>query len=120
MTAQIQPSSRARAVATGIALVGAVATSKPIALLVLLAACVGILFLQKKISSLFRFLFRFWLPMAIGLCVVWGLIVRGNPENGYDSGIESGLRFSGMVSLRIAVLAAVFQAAVMSLEGLPL
>jgi hypothetical protein len=116
----IRPCSRARALATGIALIGVVATAKPIALALLVAACIGILIIQGKISFYIRFLFRLWLPLAAGLCLVWGLIVRGSPQAGYGSGIAPGLEFAGMVSLRLAALAAIFQAAVLSLEGLHL
>ena len=117
---QIRPCSRARALATGIALIGVVATAKPLALAILVAACIGILIIQGKISFYIRFLVKLWLPLAAGLCLVWGLIVRGNPQAGYASGIAHGLEFAGMVSLRLAALAALFQAAVLSLEGLRL
>lgn len=116
----IRPSSRARAMAAGIALIGAVVTSKPLALVFLVAACVGILIIQGKISFYIRFLFRLWLPLAVGLCLVWGLIVRGNPQAGYGSGIANGFEFAGMVALRLAALAALFQATILSLEGLRL
>jgi len=116
----IRPSSRARALATGIVLVGVVATAQPIVLALLVAACIGILIVQGKISFYIRFLFRLWLPLAAGLFLVWGLIVRGSPQAGYGSGIAHGLEFAGMVALRLAALAALFQAAVLSLEGLRL
>src|SRR5258707_220733 len=117
---QIGPSSRARVLAAAIVLIGALATSQPVPLAVLVVVCFGILIIQGKLGFYLRFLFRLWLPLAAGLCLVWGLIVRGSPQAGYGSGITHGLEFAGMVSLRLAALAALFQATVLSLEGLRL
>jgi energy-coupling factor transporter transmembrane protein EcfT len=115
-----EPSPRARALAAGITLVGVVASPSPYALVVLLVACVAILTTQGKINSFVRFIFRVWVPLSLGLFIVWGLIVRGSPGTGNGSGIADGAQFAALVSLRVAALAAVFQAAVLSLGGLRL
>src|ERR1035441_3730185 len=118
--AQLEPGPKARAFAAVIALVGAVTTTSLYALAVLLLACTAILTAQSKVSPFARFLVRVWLPLTLGLLVVWGLIVRGSPGTGTGSGVADGGRFAAIVSLRVAALAALFQAAVLSLEGLRL
>lgn len=117
---QLEPGPKALALAAVIALVGAVATTNLYALAVLLLACAAILTGQSKVNSLVRFMIRVWVPLTLGLLVVWGLIVRGSPGTGTGSGVADGAHFAAIVSLRVAALAALFQAAVLSLEGLRL
>jgi hypothetical protein len=118
--AKLSPSPWTRVMAAGAALVGVVATINPLALSILVAACAGILTAQGKIKPYAYFILRLWLPLAVGLCVVWGLVVRGSPQSGNNGGMIVGFQFAGMVSLRLLALAALFQAAVLSLEGLRL
>ncbi|MBL9151851.1 MAG: hypothetical protein JNK37_05185 [Verrucomicrobiales bacterium] len=88
-----------------------------LALAVLWLACFLILWRQGELRSAIRFLCRIWLPLAGGLAIVWGMIVRGTPENPDAHGIPIGLEYAAMISLRIAALASVFQAALLSLRG---
>lgn len=118
--AKLSPSPWGRVAAAGAALVGVVATSNPLALAILVIACTGILTVQGKIKSYAHFVLRLWLPLTVGLCVVWGLVVRGSPQSGNNGGMIAGFQFADMVSLRLLALAALFQAAVLSLEGLRL
>ncbi len=119
-TAKLSPSPWARVITAAILLVGVVASSNFLALAILVIACAGILTVQGKIKSYAHFVLRLWLPLTVGLCVVWGLVVRGSPQSGNNGGMIVGFQFAGMVSLRLLALAALFQAAVLSLEGLRL
>ncbi len=120
LAAHFEPSPRARALAAGIALVGAAASPSIYALATLLLLCAVILTVQGNISFLLRFIIKLWLPLASGLFIVWGLIIKGSPSSGNGSGIANGVHFAALVSLRIAALAALFQAVVLSLQGLRL
>jgi hypothetical protein len=117
---QLEPGPKPRALAAVITLVGAVTTTNLCALAVLILACAAILTVQSKVNSFIRFIIRVWVPLALGLFVVWGLIVRGSPGTGTGSGFADGAHFAAIVSLRVAALAALFQAAVLTLEGLRL
>lgn len=120
LVVHFEPSPRTRAFATGIALVGVVASPSFHSLAILLLFCAGTLLAQGKIGSFARFLLTVWLPLALGLFLVWGFLVRGSPQTGNGSGAADGVKFAGIVSLRVATLAALFQAAVLSLAGLRL
>lgn len=113
----LSPEERGRTLAAIIAAAGAVFARDHLALGVLWLACILTLWLQGEIRSALRFLCRIWLPLAGGLVIVWGLIVRGAPEDPVGLGVQSGLAYAAMVSLRIAALASVFQAALLSLRG---
>lgn len=113
------PAPKARALAVAICLVGAIATNRIPALALLTLACAAILALQGKLPALLRFAIRVWLPLTVGLLLVWGLIVRGAP-GGDRPDAKTGVLFAATTSLRIAALAALFQAAVLSLKGLRL
>ncbi len=101
-------------------MVGVVASPSFYALAILLVFCTGTLVAQGKIGSFARFLVRVWLPLSLGLFLVWGFLVRGSPQTGNGSGAADGVKFAAIVSLRVASLAALFQAAVLSLAGLRL
>ena len=120
MLSHSEPTPHGRALAAGISLVGVVASPNLYALSFLLAACVLILLAQGKITAFLRFTIRLWLPLAIGLFIVWGLIIKGSPGTESGAGFANGVHFAALVSIRVATLAALFQAAVLSLEGLRL
>jgi len=111
------PEERGRTLAALIAAAGAIVARDHLALTLLWLACFLTLWAQGELRSTVRFLCRLWLPLAAGLAIVWGLIVRGSPEQPDVHGIPIGLEYAAMISLRIAALASVFQAALLSLRG---
>lgn len=88
-----------------------------LALAILWLVCFLALWRQGELRSAIRFLCRVWLPLAGGLVIVWGLIVRGSPDHPAGHGVQTGLEYAAMTSLRIAGLASVFQATLLSLRG---
>jgi hypothetical protein len=120
LNARFEPGPYARTLTSGLVFAGIVATGSSTALCILLAGCVAILIAQGNFKSFARFTTRFWLPLALGLFVIWGLIVRGSPRTGSGAGIADGAQFALLISLRVAALAALFQVALLSLKGLHL
>lgn len=103
-----------------VALTGALVTGDVLALAVLCGACAAIMIAQGNAKALGRFLCYLWLPLAAGLILVWGIIVRSDPFQAAGSDAMSGFRYATLVSLRLASLAILFQATFLSLKGLPL
>lgn len=95
-------------------------THNELALLSCIVACVLILTAQKHLRPFVHFSLRIWLPLAVGLCVVWGLLVKGDPSTQQGAGIDVGLKYATNVSLRLLAVAALFQASILSLNGLHL
>jgi Cobalt transport protein len=116
----LKPAPAARVLAFFLAVAGVMLTKSGTLLGVLLAACVAILVAQFNFSAFIRFASRLWLPLAVGLCVVWGVIVRGSPFSDRGAGMEVGFRYAGVTALRLLTLVALFQAAILSLRGLSL
>jgi hypothetical protein len=111
------PDERGRVLAATIATAGAIFARDHLALLVLWGICLVVLWGQGEIKAARQFLCRIWLPLSCGLAIVWGLIVRGSPEDETVRGIGSGLEYASLIAFRIAALASVFQAALLSLRG---
>lgn len=120
MMKSFNPAPLARAFAFLLAIAGALLTSSAIALFTLLAVCVAVLAVQGNLFSFGRAALRLWLPLAIGLCVLWGFIVRGSPFSERFAGVAIGLRYAGVIALRLLTLIALFQTAILSLRGLSL
>lgn len=114
------PPPRYRAFAACVALCAIIGAKHTPALLFFVGACAIILTALHQFGHYARFLIRFWFPLAAGLLVVWGVIVRGTPEVGRAAGMRAGLEFAGFVALRLAALAALFQVTFLSLRGLRL
>lgn len=117
---RIQPEPWGRTLAAMLAAAAAVATRDFWSLSCLWLACIIILWLQGEMEACARFLLRLWLPLAAGLAIVWGLAVRGSPDIPPGSDMAAGFRYAGLISLRLAALAALFQAAFLALRGLQL
>lgn len=111
------PEERGRTLTAIIVAAAAVFVRDHLALTLLWLACFLTLWGQGELRSTVRFLCRIWLPLAGGLTIVWGLLVRSSPDNPDARGIAVGLEYAAMISLRIAALASVFQAALLSLRG---
>jgi hypothetical protein len=115
-----EPSPWFRALASGIALGGVMFTKDVLALVALLMICSVLLWAQGHFIQFVRFLLRIWMPVALGLMLVWGVVVQGSPDAGYRSGPTNGYWFALLVATRLAALAALFQTAVLSLRGIRL
>jgi len=111
------PEERGRILAAIVAAAGTVFVRDHLALALLWLASILILWCQGELRSAIHFLWRIWLPLASGLAIVWGLIVRGSPEYPDARGIPIGLDYAAITSLRIAALASVFQATLLPLRG---
>jgi len=111
------PEERGRILAATIATAGTIFARDNIALIALWGISLLVLWGQGEIRTATRFFYRIWLPMACGLAIVWGLIVKGSPEAETMRGIRPGLEYAALIAFRIAALASVFQAALLSLRG---
>jgi hypothetical protein len=115
-----KPTPVARTLAFFVATGGALLTHSAVALFILLAVCVAVLAIQGNFFFFSRLALRFWLPLALGLCILWGFIVRGSPFAPRSAGVAVGLAYAGIIALRLLTLVALFQAAILSLRGLSL
>ncbi len=120
MSKRFLPEPWGRSLAAAACAIIAVVTNDLLALALLWIGCMIILLAQGEIKSATRFLLRLWLPLALGLALVWGFAVRGSPTTASGTSIASGLKYAGLVAIRLAALAALFQAAFLSLRGLRL
>jgi hypothetical protein len=113
----LQPEPRARVAAGLLLLAGALLAADLTSLGLLYCLLLAVLAAQDLIPLHFKFLSRIWLPVFLGLLIVWGLIVRGTPHSGGDKGALAGVHFAGVTSFRLAVVAAVFQVIFLSVRG---
>lgn len=113
----LQPEARGRTLAAVAATAGCVFSTDHLAFIVIWVVCLVILSIQGELGIATRFLSHIWLPLAIGLSIVWGLIVRGSPQMAAGSSSEAGFEYAAMISLRLAALASIFQASLLSLRG---
>jgi energy-coupling factor transporter transmembrane protein EcfT len=120
MTWTLQPEPWGRTIAALLAAVGAVVTRDTLSLSFLWLLCAVILWLQGEMQACIKFLLHLWIPLTAGLIVVCGLAVRGTPDIPPGTDMLAGFRYAGLISLRLAALAALFQAAFLTLRGLRL
>ena len=116
----LRPEPWGRMVAAVIAAIVAVITRDFLSLAILWLSCVIVLWAEGEIRACANFVLRLWLPLAAGLAIVWGLAVRGAPGITPGTDMAAGFRYAGLISLRLAALAALFQAAFLVLRGLKL
>jgi hypothetical protein len=75
----------------------------------------GILWVQGSLRPFARFVLTVVLPVGIGLVIVWGFIRQGAPSSSAETSIKVGVLFAAATTIRLALLAGVFMAAVLSL-----
>ena len=90
--------------------------------LTMLAAIYGVALLplvvyRRVVGRHIRFLSYVLLPISLALFVVWGWIVQAGPGQPPGSSANSGLQFAALVSLRLALLAGLFQILITELSG---
>ncbi len=81
--------------------------------ILLVAICVS----PRTRTAHFGFLFVIWMPLAIALLLVWGLIVGAAPGQPPHSAPAAGLVFGVTTSARILVLAAIVQLSFLTLRS---
>jgi len=118
MRQMLQPEPHARIAAGVIMVSGALLARNLPILAVSYAFALAILALQGVLSIHITFLIRLWLPVLIGLVIVWGLVVKGTPLSAGEQGILAGLHFAAITASRLAVIAALFQMIFLSIKGI--
>ena len=71
---------------------------------------------QKKLHEFTKFGFTVLLPIGTGLILIWGFIRQGGPGAQGERSVEAGILFAILTILRLALLGAIFLAAVLTLS----
>jgi energy-coupling factor transport system ATP-binding protein len=97
---------------------GVVACTSVVSLVTILLLATGpLLYRTHALRSYFRFALVVLLPISAALFMVWGLVVKAPPAQAIGSSHVEGRRYAAVVSLRLAVLAGMFQALFHELRG---
>ncbi len=102
-----------RGLAFLIAIAGTMISNQLYLLIVGLLFVLILLSIQGKLIEFAKFGLTTLLPVGGILIVIWGFIRQGGP--GMEKSLESGIQFAILTTLRLALLAGIFLAAVLTL-----
>lgn len=109
------PSPVLRGLASLFAIYGAFATQSLLLLGIALGVAVLVLAFQAKLPTFGRFAVGVILPVGLGLVFIWGFVRQGTPEPNTNHSIQAGVVYAATITLRLALLGAIFQATFLSL-----
>jgi len=104
-----------RGLATLLAFFGIVIAHSVILLGAALLGVLVTLSVQGRLRAFARFAGAVILPVGLGLMIIWGLVRQGTPDDMAEPSIRAGVLYATIVTLRLALLGAVFQAAFLAL-----
>lgn len=102
-----------RGLACLIGLVGAIISNNILLLVLGLLLFIMLLTLQSKLIEFCKFGLTVILPIGIVLIFIWGFVRQGAP--GLEKSLESGILYAIRTTLRLALLAGIFLATVLTL-----
>lgn len=115
-----QPHAWPRLIAALVAVAAAAWSQNAIFQAVIALAIFSFLGWKQLAAPAWGFLTRIWLPLAVMLLIVWGVIVRAPANEAAGSNPEGGWHYGAIISLRLAAMAMIFQALLLPLRGLAL
>jgi hypothetical protein len=104
-----------RGLAVLLALYGAILANTVNLLAAGLLVVTSALWAQGQLRTFAKFAFTLILPVGVGLVAIWGFIRQGAPGPAAETSMRAGLLFAAVTTLRLALLGAVFLAAVVNL-----
>jgi hypothetical protein len=75
----------------------------------------GILWVQGSLRAFAKFALTVLLPVGVGLVIIWGFIRQGAPGSTGEASVAVGVLFATTTTMRLALLAGVFLAAMFAL-----
>jgi energy-coupling factor transport system permease protein len=108
----------ARGLAAFLALVGSalINSTQPMALVVL-CVLAPLLIAARVFRAYAVFCLTILLPISVGLFTVWGFLVAAPPGSTPGSNQLGGMQFAGVVTMRLALFAGIFQLAFLTIPS---
>jgi len=112
----LTPNPIARGLATLLALIGTfLARDAMLVVVVYLLVLLPLLACLRLTRTHTKFVFVGVLPLAVGLVILWGLVVGAAPGSPHGSAPAEGVKHAILVSARLAMIAGLFQLCFLSL-----